>query len=124
MNKEREQNLKSVYGDWYPFLKDYLWSKEYLKIGYDLSLEYKKKKTIVPKKSDIFNAFKLCQYKNLKVVIIGQDPYPQIINNNPVANGLAFSYKRNNNNDIYTPPSFCFVQSTERRNKENAIRKE
>ena len=36
---------------------------------------------------DIFNAFLECPYKDVKVVIIGQDPYPQL----GVADGLAFS---------------------------------
>jgi uracil-DNA glycosylase len=40
-----------------------------------------------PPFKDIFNAFKECDYNNLKVVIVGQDPYPQL----GVADGIAFS---------------------------------
>jgi len=40
-----------------------------------------------PVYKDIFNAFLECPYKDVKVVIIGQDPYPQL----GVADGLAFS---------------------------------
>jgi len=40
-----------------------------------------------PVYKDIFNAFLECSYKDVKVVIIGQDPYPQL----GVADGLAFS---------------------------------
>jgi len=40
-----------------------------------------------PVYKDIFNAFLECPYKDVKVVIIGQDPYPQL----NVADGLAFS---------------------------------
>ena len=36
---------------------------------------------------DIFNAFLECPYQDTKVVIIGQDPYPQL----GVADGIAFS---------------------------------
>ena len=42
---------------------------------------------IYPKKEDIFYAFKLCSLKNIKVVIIGQDPYHK----KDQANGLSFS---------------------------------
>ena len=41
---------------------------------------------ITPLKSDIYAAFN-CPFKDIKVVIIGQDPYPQ----KGVADGLAFS---------------------------------
>lgn len=43
--------------------------------------------TIFPKKEDIFNAFKYTELSNLKVVIIGQDPYHDYNQ----AHGLAFS---------------------------------
>ena len=44
-------------------------------------------KRFTPKFKDIFNAFKECPYDDLKVVIVGQDPYPQL----GVADGIAFS---------------------------------
>ena len=40
-----------------------------------------------PKFKDVFNGFYECPYDNLKVVIVGQDPYPQL----GVADGIAFS---------------------------------
>jgi uracil-DNA glycosylase len=40
-----------------------------------------------PPFKDVFNAFKECSYEDLKVVIVGQDPYPQLGS----ADGLAFS---------------------------------
>ncbi len=50
-----------------------------------------------PKGSDIFEAFNLCSFKDLKVVIIGQDPY----HDENQANGLCFSV----NDEIAHPPS-------------------
>ena len=44
-------------------------------------------KTIYPKQEDIFTAFKLTSYKEIKVVLLGQDPY----HNKNQAHGLAFS---------------------------------
>ncbi|MBQ8235012.1 MAG: uracil-DNA glycosylase [Bacilli bacterium] len=56
-----------------------------------------KNETVYPKKEDIFKALKLTEYENLKVVIIGQDPY----HGENEANGLAFSVY----NDVKMPPS-------------------
>lgn len=44
-------------------------------------------KTTAPPISSIFKAFELCNPENVKVIIIGQDPYPTLGH----ANGLAFS---------------------------------
>ena len=44
-----------------------------------------------PKSSDVFNAFKLTPYENIKVVLIGQDPY----HDDNQAHGLAFSVLNN-----------------------------
>ena len=52
---------------------------------------------IYPKGNEIFNAFNLCSFDNLKVVIIGQDPY----HGEGQANGLSFSVNKN----IKIPPS-------------------
>lgn len=40
-----------------------------------------------PQKDDVFNAFKLTEFEDVKVLILGQDPYP----NPEHAHGLAFS---------------------------------
>ncbi|ASI53713.1 uracil-DNA glycosylase [Metamycoplasma hyosynoviae] len=47
---------------------------------------------IFPPKKQIFSAFENFDYDNLKVIIIGQDPYPTV----NVANGLAFSINKSN----------------------------
>ena len=64
--------------------------KEYFKnmMGF-LDKEYETK-SILPPKKDMFNAFNLTDLENIKVVIIGQDPYPT----KGVAHGLAFSVKK------------------------------
>ena len=49
------------------------------------------KDTYFPKFEDVFNAFKLTPYENIKVVIIGQDPY----HDDNQAHGLAFSVLNN-----------------------------
>ena len=54
-----------------------------------------------PKGSEIFNAFNCCPIDNLKVVIIGQDPYHGLNQ----ANGLCFSV----NKGISHPPSLINI---------------
>ena len=57
--------------------------------------------TVYPPKENIFKAFELCSYENLKVVILGQDPYHQ----KGQAQGLAFSTPSN----IKNPPSMVNI---------------
>jgi uracil-DNA glycosylase len=52
---------------------------------------------IYPNSADIYNAFKKTSYDDVKVVILGQDPYHE----EGQANGLAFSV----NNGMKMPPS-------------------
>ncbi len=56
-----------------------------------LSQEYLKGKTIFPPQDQVFRAFELCSFDQLKVIIIGQDPY----HGKGQANGLAFSVNKN-----------------------------
>ena len=46
---------------------------------------------ICPQKKDIFKAFRFCSFNNLKVIVIGQDPYPDIYKGKPRATGIAFA---------------------------------
>ncbi len=50
-----------------------------------------KTKDIAPNKEDIFKVFNLISFEDVKVVILGQDPYPK----KGDANGIAFSVDRN-----------------------------
>lgn len=62
--------------------------------------EYKTQ-TIYPKGGDIFKAFDCCDFSNVKVVIIGQDPY----HGPGQANGLCFSVSPG----IRIPPSLLNI---------------
>lgn len=59
--------------------------------------EERTKKTIYPTKEDLFRAFRLTEFKDIKVVIIGQDPY----HGENEAMGLCFSVRKG----ITMPPS-------------------
>jgi uracil-DNA glycosylase len=62
--------------------------------------EYKHK-IIYPQASDMFNALKLASYNDIKVVILGQDPY----HGEGEAHGLSFSVKEG----ISLPPSLINI---------------
>ena len=82
--------------DWDVILNNVYQSTGFKKFIKVVNHEYATK-TIFPKKGHIFNALKLTPYKNVKVVIVGQDPYHGINE----AHGLSFSVQKG----INLPPS-------------------
>ena len=85
---------------WKPYLKSE-YNKPYFKALTDfVALEYSSNECFPPK-AQIFNAFDTCHFEDLKVVIIGQDPY----HNYNQANGLCFSV----NEDVKHPPSLVNI---------------
>ena len=81
---------------WDELLKEEFEKEYYLNLREFLKQEYFTK-TIYPDMYDIFNALKLTDYKDIKAVIIGQDPY----HGPNQAHGLCFSVKKG----IAPPPS-------------------
>lgn len=82
-------------------LKDILESEIMDSIRTRLTQDLGEGKIICPKVENIYNAFNQHEVRNLKVVILGQDPYHTVNLNGFVANGLAFS----TNDPNYQPPS-------------------
>jgi uracil-DNA glycosylase len=82
--------------DWLELLHDEF-QKNYFYILKLFLIEEKKKFIIYPKSKDIFNAFNMTNFKDIKVVILGQDPYHGLNQ----AHGLSFSVKDN----VPIPPS-------------------
>ena len=73
------------HNDWDEILKEEI-NKEYFKeLLKNVNVLYEEK-VIFPPKKDVFNAFRL-SYKDVKVVILGQDPYHGV----GEAHGFAFS---------------------------------
>lgn len=73
------------HNDWDEVLNEEL-QKDYFKNLLNEVNTLYKEKTIYPPKKDVFNAFRL-SYKDVKVVILGQDPY----HGDGEAHGYAFS---------------------------------
>ena len=72
----------------------------YQKLHKIIDQEYQTK-TIYPPKQQIFRALNLCNFDDVKVVILGQDPYHEPHQ----ANGLAFSVTK----DVRIPPSLVNI---------------
>ncbi|KWZ99878.1 uracil-DNA glycosylase [Anaerococcus hydrogenalis] len=86
--------------DWDEILKEE-WKKDYyLNLRKNLIHEYKNH-TIYPSMYDIFNALKKVPYKDVKVVILGQDPY----HGQGQAHGFSFSVQKG----VKTPPSLLNI---------------
>ena len=82
--------------DWDDILKEERKKDYYINLRKKLIYEYKNY-TVYPNMYDIFNALKKVSYKDVKVVILGQDPY----HGQGQAHGFSFSVKKG----IKTPPS-------------------
>ena len=82
--------------DWDEILKDEFSKEYYQKLRDFLKTEYATY-TVYPSMYDIYNALRSTAYKDVKVVIIGQDPYHAPNQ----AHGMAFSVK----NGVPLPPS-------------------
>ena len=72
---------------WANKLKGFIQSSDFDKILETLYNEREDGKRFTPPLKDVFRAFEQCPEKDLKIVFIGQDPYPQL----GVADGMAFS---------------------------------
>ncbi len=85
---------------WDQLLKEEL-QKDYFNHLIEFIKKEYKEKTIYPKQADIFNAFRYTKYEEVKVVILGQDPY----HGENQAEGLSFSVKKG----IKKPPSLVNI---------------
>ncbi|WP_439882468.1 uracil-DNA glycosylase [Pontibacter sp. MBLB2868] len=93
MNVKIEESWQNVLQDEFekPYFKDLV---SYVKDEYNSQKVY-------PPGNLIFNAFKMCPFDEVKVVILGQDPY----HGPNQANGLAFSVS----DEVRTPPSLLNI---------------
>jgi len=86
---------------WARVLRTFIYSSDFKNIIQTLAQESSTDKRFTPPVKDMFAAFKNCPYEELKVVILGQDPYPQL----GVADGISFSCSK-----TMTPqPSLKFI---------------
>lgn len=72
---------------WARVLRGFIYSKEFENIILALAKQSRDGKRFTPPMKNWFRAFEECPYSELKVVMLGQDPYPNI----NCADGIAFS---------------------------------
>ena len=92
--------LGQITGDWQAALKNEFHQPYYAKLYKTIMEEYRTTK-VFPPPQDMFNAFEYTPLNDVKVVILGQDPY----HNDGQANGLCFSVRE----DIDIPPSLVNI---------------
>lgn len=78
--------MAMIDNDWLPCLKNEF-GKPYYKELYNFVKNEYCERVIYPKSEDIFNAFHFTPLENVKVLLLGQDPY----HNENQAHGLSFS---------------------------------
>lgn len=92
--------MPPITNDWQqPLMEEF--RKPYYKELYNKVLEEYRTRQIFPAPDDIFNAFHLTPLHEVKVVILGQDPY----HNDGQAHGLCFSVKP----EVDIPPSLVNI---------------
>lgn len=92
--------MEKLGNDWDKLLKSEFLKPYYKKMQDFLEKEYATQ-NVYPPKEDIFNSLKLTPYEQIKVVILGQDPY----HNKGQAHGLSFSV----NKGELLPPSLLNI---------------
>ena len=92
--------MAAISNDWLEPLKPEF-SKQYYRELYQKVIEEYKTHVVFPPSDDIFNAFALTPLHEVKVVIIGQDPYHNV----GQAHGLCFSVRP----DVDIPPSLVNI---------------
>ncbi len=92
--------MAAINNDWLEPLKPEF-SKPYYKELYAKVKEEYEKHVVFPPSNEIFSAFELTPLADVKVVIIGQDPYHNV----GQAHGLCFSVKP----DVAIPPSLVNI---------------
>lgn len=92
--------MAEITNDWLVPLREEFKKPYYAKLYKTVMEEYQSRR-IFPEPGDIFNAFALTPLSQVKVVILGQDPY----HNYGQAHGLCFSVKP----DVDIPPSLLNI---------------
>jgi uracil-DNA glycosylase len=87
--KEIQQKLyeKLKPSGWADKLKGFILSDDFYNILEQLLAESQNEKRFTPVLKQLFRAFEECPYEELKVIIVGQDPYPKA----GIADGISFS---------------------------------
>ncbi|TQS33539.1 hypothetical protein Golomagni_06111 [Golovinomyces magnicellulatus] len=81
--------IETLHESWLALLKDDIMSKEFLELKRFLDRETKAGKKWFPPKEDVYSWSRHSPFNDVKVVIVGQDPYHNVNQ----AHGMAFSVR-------------------------------
>ena len=90
--------LDEYFGDWMKVIDRAELNSVMAKVGQ----EYKRK-PLCPAQSDVFRAFELCSLNDLKIVMLGMDPYPDKYMGKPRATGILFGNRKEVDEDNLSP---------------------
>ena len=90
--------LDEYFGDWMKVIDRTELNNVMAKVGQ----EYRRK-PICPVQPDVFKAFEFCPLKDLKVVMLGMDPYPDKYMGKPRATGILFGNRKEVDEDNLSP---------------------
>lgn len=102
-------DYKLLFNDWYPYLKELLNNSVYYNNLFVYINEIYKQKVIFPEKRYIFNAFRMTSFKDLRVVILRNEPY-----GNSKDIGLAIANKDDIRESSFSPYLHKLRQDIER----------
>lgn len=90
--------LDEYFGDWMKVIDRAELNNVMAKVGQ----EYRRK-PLCPAQSDVFRAFELCSLNDLKIVMLGMDPYPGKYMGKPRATGILFGNRKEVDEDNLSP---------------------
>ena len=96
--------IKEYFGDWGNII-------DIAEVDRILKRLTRVKERVCPHIKDIFKACTICPFKDLKVVILGQDPYMDIKNGIPTATGIAFGNSKETLEENYSPSLKILMES-------------
>lgn len=85
--ERRDRAIRALGESWGEILQKEFSKSHFLSLGKRVA-KLRKLTKVYPERQDVFRAYKLTPYEDVRVVIVGQDPYY-----NGMADGLAFSSK-------------------------------
>lgn len=91
-------DFKEVLKDWEPILRNSVLNTPSTNFTINFVHTEYKHKSVFPNKKDIFRAFKLTSFNDVRVIIVGQDPYP-----NKRATGVAFGNEEEDSLSMLSP---------------------
>ena len=102
MNKLEFEKFEPLLGEWNNYLKPLFEGEEM----YNLYQEFKQcKEHITPKSSNLYKFLEYCPKDNLKLIVIGQDPYPSRYYKSKEFQATGISFDNSNSPDGKLQPS-------------------